>query len=286
MRGTLRGAMPATARNHGANVIRRRAAAAAQHIEEPAGRELTEDGRGLLRALVVLAERIRQARIRVGAHEDVGYARQLLDVGTQLLAAERAIESDDGGPRVAYGIPEGLGGLTRERASRGVADRARDDDGQIRRTVIQHGAHREQRRFGVQGIEHGLDQDHIGAALDEGAYRLRVAGHQLIEADIAKSRIVDVGRERGGAAGRSQRAGDEALPAGLRAHVVRHLAREARGAQIEFPHQGLHSVVRLRHRAGVEGVGGDDIRSGEQVLAVDGGDDLGLGERQQVVIAA
>ena len=34
--------------NHGANVLRRRAAAAAQHIEEPAGRELAEDGRGLL----------------------------------------------------------------------------------------------------------------------------------------------------------------------------------------------------------------------------------------------
>src|SRR6202051_2728661 len=124
--------------NHGANMIRRRAAAAAQHIEEPAGGELPKDGRGVLRAFVVFAERIRQARVRVRDHEGVADARQFLDVRAQLFSAERAIESDDGGPRVANGIPEGLGGLARQRPPRCVADRTPNDDGQIRSHIVKH----------------------------------------------------------------------------------------------------------------------------------------------------
>ena len=123
--------------HHGADVLGRGAAAAAHHVEESAGRELAEDGGGLLRGLVVFAEGIRQPGVRIGAHIGVGNARELLDVGAQLLSAERAIESDDGGPRVPDGIPERLRGLARQGAAGGVADGARDDDGQFDAGFIQ-----------------------------------------------------------------------------------------------------------------------------------------------------
>ena len=56
--------------------------------------EFAHQRRGLAGLLVVFAERIGQAGIRIGAHRDIGDARELLDVGTQLLGAERAVQPD------------------------------------------------------------------------------------------------------------------------------------------------------------------------------------------------
>src|ERR1700722_21026450 len=94
------------------------AAAASQHVEETAGCELAQNGGRLLRSFIVFAEGVGQAGVRVSAHVGVGDARQFLDVGTQLLSAQRAVEADDGGPRMTNGIPEGLGGLARQGPAR------------------------------------------------------------------------------------------------------------------------------------------------------------------------
>jgi hypothetical protein len=48
----------------------------------------------------------------------------------------------------------------------------------------------------------------------------------------------------------------------------------------------FETVVGLRHRRAVEGVGLDDVAAGLEVLVVDVTDDLGLGEHQQVIVAA
>src|SRR5579859_6788200 len=108
-------------------MLGRGAAAAAHHIDEPAGREFAEDCSRLLRSFVVFAECIRQTRVRVGAYVGIRDSRQFLDIRTQLFASERAIETYDGGPGVTYGIPERLGGLARQGPTRRVADRARHD---------------------------------------------------------------------------------------------------------------------------------------------------------------
>ncbi len=88
--------------------------------------------RRFFRRLIVFAEGIGQARIRVRAYIGVGDARQLLDVRPQLLAAEGAIEADHRGPCMTDRIPKRLGGLSGQGASRGIGDRARDDEGQLR----------------------------------------------------------------------------------------------------------------------------------------------------------
>ena len=66
------------------------------------------------------------------------------------------------------------------------------------------------RRLGVQRVEHRLDQDDVGAALDQPAHLLRVGLAQLVEVDVAEAGIVDVGRDRRRAVGRPDGAGDEA----------------------------------------------------------------------------
>ena len=71
------------------DVIRRRAAAAADDVDEAAVGELAEQRRGLVRQLVVLAERVRQAGVRVAADVAVGDARQLRQVGPH-VARRRA----------------------------------------------------------------------------------------------------------------------------------------------------------------------------------------------------
>jgi hypothetical protein len=69
---------------------------------------------------------------------------------------------------VAQGVPEGLGGLAGQGAAGGVGDGAGDHDRQVE-AVSRRLLHREHRRLGVQGVEDGLDQDDVGAALDQAA---------------------------------------------------------------------------------------------------------------------
>ena len=64
-----------------------------------------------------------------------------------------------------------------------------------------------------------------------------------------------------------------------------HFAGNARGGQIQFVGQFLCAVVGLRNGVGVEGVGLDDVGAGVQIRAMDGGDDVWLGQAEQVVVA-
>ena len=69
---------------------------------------------------------------------------------------------------------------------------------------------RKQCRLGVERVEDRLDDQKIGAALDQRGRGFGIGLAQLVEAHRAKTRIVDVGRNRGGAIGWPQGAGDEA----------------------------------------------------------------------------
>jgi hypothetical protein len=68
----------------------------------------------------------------------------------------------------------------------------------------------EQRRLGVQRVEHGFDQQDVGAAFDQALDRFEVMVDQRFESDVAVAGVVDVRRDRRGAAGRAKHAGDEA----------------------------------------------------------------------------
>ena len=67
--------------------------------------------------------------------------------------------------------------------------------------------------LGVERVEHRLDQDEVDAALDQRVDLLAIDRLQRVEIDLAKARIVDVGRQRQRLVGRPDRAGDPARPA-------------------------------------------------------------------------
>ena len=114
-------------------------------------------------------------------------------VQAQLLPAQSAIESHHGGLCVTDRVPECLRGLARQRPARSVRDRPGNDDRQIRTELIQRLAHRVERRLRIQDVEYGLDQDDIDTARDQRTHCLRIASGELIEIDVAKRRVVDVG---------------------------------------------------------------------------------------------
>ena len=86
------------------DVIRRRAAAAADDVDEAAGGEVLHQLAGLGRQLVVLAEGVRQAGVRVAGDVALGDPREVGEVRAHVARAERAVDADAeraarGGPR-------------------------------------------------------------------------------------------------------------------------------------------------------------------------------------------
>ena len=65
-------------------------------------------------------------------------------------------------------------------------------------------------RLGVEGVEDRLDQQQVGAAVDQPAGLLEVGVDQLDVGDVASGRVVDVGGDGGRAVGGTERAGDVA----------------------------------------------------------------------------
>ena len=269
-----------------ADVFGRCPAAAADHVQPARPRPATDLVGHLPRRLVVTAEGVRQPRVRVGAGEGVGEAGELLDVGAKLLGTEGTVEADEQRLRVSHRVPERLERLTREGAARGVGDRARDRDGQSQAALVEHAESGEDRRLRVERVEHGLDKNQIDPALDQRVAGLEVGGVEILEGDVAKARVGDVGGERGGAVGRPEDARDEARAIRCAGGGgVGGLAGQARAFDVQLAHQGSHVVVGHRHGVGVEGVGLDDVGTGVEVGGMDAADQLGPGQRQQVVVA-
>ncbi len=270
----------------GLDVRRGGAAAAADNVEETAGGKLLDNRSHLGRGLVVFAEGVRQAGVGVGGHVGVGLGREFFQVRTQVLGTEGAVQAHGNRVGVANRVPERFGGLARQGAPGGVGDGAGDHDRQFHLVFLEHLLHGEDRRLGVEGVEDGLDQDQVGAALDQAAGGLGVVLHQLVEGDVAVAGVVDVRGDRTGAAGRAEHAGDEAwLVRGFQGLGVGHLAGDTRALDVELVNQRFHAVVGLGYLRGVERVGLEDIGAGVQVGFLDRGDHIGAAEQQKIVVA-
>ena len=241
--------------------------------------------RCLFRRLVILAELVRQSGIRIGADPGIGDARQFGDIGAQLVGAERTVEADRKQAGMADRVPERLGRLTAQGPARPVGDGTRDDHRQAEPDFLEQHIEREQRRLGIERVEHGFDQDHVDAALDEAARRLAIGVAHLVEAGRPEARIVDVRRERTGAVGGPDRPGDETHPRRVRRHhLPGRLAGDLGAAAVEFEDRILSAVVGLRDRRRAEGVGRDDVGARLVVADMDVADRVGLGQDQQVVV--
>ena len=284
--GHVRGLAVDRLAEHG-DVVRRRAAAAADDVDQAAPGELLHDRRHLLGGLVVLAERVGQPRVRVAGDETVGDAGDLGEVRPDLVRAESAVEADGDRPRVPDRVVERLGDLPRQGATGRVRDGARDDDRPAPRILLEQRLAGEDRRLRVEGVEDRLDEQQVGAAVDEAARLLEVGGDELVVGDVALARVVDVGGDRRRAVGRAEGTGDVARPVGgALGHRVALGAGDPRGGEVHLVGEVDHVVVAQADRVGVEGVRLEQVGAGGEVLAVDPGDDVGRGEDEEVVVAA
>ena len=93
---------------------------------------------------------------------------------------------------MGHRMPKGLRGLARQRAPRRVGDGAGNYHREPHLLLVEEFENGVDCRLAVQGVEDGLDQQNINAAIDQAAGRLRVGLDQLIETDIAEAWILDI----------------------------------------------------------------------------------------------
>ncbi len=229
------------------------AAAAADDVHQPAAQVFGQIGGEHFGRLVIAAHEVRQPRVGVGRDAAGGDLRQPLEVGEQLAGPEGAVQADREQVGMLYGGAQRLDGLPREGAAAAVGERPREHDGEPAARFGGDLLDGEEGRFGVERVENRLDEQDVGAALDEAAHLLGVGLGQFAEGDLAGCGVLDVGRHGGRTVRRADRAGDEARPFGVAQHAAVGLAAGQAGRRTgDLAGVGLQPVVGQRHGVGVE----------------------------------
>ena len=159
----------------------------------------------------------RQAGVRDAVDRERRGLAQVADRVPHVLGAGRAVEPDHldvqgrqrGQHRLDVGAEQHLAALRQQR------DRGLDREGPARE--LERLARPEDRRLHLQDVLRGLDDDQVGAALDQALRLLGEDLDQLSEGDVPQGRVVARRQE----AGRADRAGDEAVRARRRAGDLR-----------------------------------------------------------------
>ena len=94
------------------NVIGRRAATAAEDVDESRLRKVAQQPRGVGRQLVVLAEGVRQPGVRIAGDVTFGDPCELGEERAHLFGAQRAVQADAERLRMPDGHVEGVERLT------------------------------------------------------------------------------------------------------------------------------------------------------------------------------
>ena len=271
---------------HGGDMFRRGTAAAADNIQESGFSPFANLRRHRVGVQVVFAKGVRQTGVRVGGNVAFGDTRQLLHVLAQLIRPQGAVEAKRQRIGVAQRVIKGFGGLAGQRAPGGVGDSAGDHNRQIDSQRFKLLFNRKDRRFGVEGIEHRLNQNQIRPAFHQRFGGFTVGFHQPVKGDVAEGRVVDVGRNGRRAVSRAEDPCDVArffrrtCGPGIGAG-----AGQFRRHKVDFRRQGFHLVIRHRDGRRVKSVGFNDIRPGRKIGIVDSGYHIRLAENQQVVVA-
>ena len=192
------------------DVVRRRAAAAADDVHEAGLGKLLHEFPRAFGALVVLPKGIGQSRVGIAADGDRRKRRKVSQERPHLIRAKRAVDADRNGLCVLDAGPEGVDRLAGERAAALVGDRDGDHHGHACAALFEHFFQRHDRGLGVERVEDRLDQEDVDAAIEQPAGLFLVGIAYFVERHGAKRRVLDVGRDRKGAVGGPQRASHEA----------------------------------------------------------------------------
>ena len=202
-----------------------------------------------------------------------------------LLAAEGTVHTDTERLGVADGVPERFSRLARERAARGVGDRARNHQRQTEAAGLKGFVNREQRGLEHERVEDRLAEQEVGTGVDERVDLFAVSVAHLDERHVALGGIVDVAGHRERLVRRSNGTSDEGIFARMGGlEGIDRLAGDLHGGRVEFADEVAHLVVGEGDGRAVEGVRLEDVSAGLEVGAVDVADDLGLGDDEEVVV--
>ncbi len=269
------------------DVGRRRAAAAAHYVYKAGACKILNKFAHLVRRLVVLAEFVGQAGVRISAGVAVGDVGQHFYVGPHFGGSEGTVQADRPGFGVFDGNPECLYRLSAERTSGSVGNGAGDHNRQFDTLFFEHLIDGVQRRFTVQSVENGFHQNDIHAAFDEAAYLFGIGIFGFIERERPVTGIVDVGRKTECFVQRTNGPGDE-LRTCIRMFIHKRIhcfAGTFCSCYVDIVRRFLQVVIGLRNGGCAECVGFDDIGAGIQVLSVDFLDYIRPREAQQVVVS-
>ena len=124
--------------------------------------------------------------------------------------------------------------------------------------LVEERLDRGDRRLRVERVEDRLDEEDVGATLDQAGGGFAVREFEFGPGDASGGRIADVGAHRGGPVGRAERAGDEARAVGLgQLGRIGRIAGQPRGRDVQ--------VADRRRIEAVVGLG--DPGRGERVRA-------------------
>jgi len=267
------------------DVLGEGAAAAAHDVDETILAEAPRKAGEFLRALVVASEAVRKAGVGMSARPHGTGPREFLEEGPELRRAERAVEAHAEGLRVLEAHAEGLEGLAREVASGGVRDRHRYHDGIIRVAGAHEPLEGVDGGLGVEGVEDGLDEEEVDAAVHEGFGFLRVGLGELVEAQGAVGRALHVGRDAQGLGRGAEIARNEAGFIGRRRGRRRFLG-DPRRCEVQLPHEAARAEIRLGEPCAVEGVRLEYVRARAEVGVVDAADDIRASYIEDIAIPA
>ena len=232
---------------------RRRPPAPADDVDRHRRGELAEQPCGLIRGLVVAAECVRQAGVRMAGRVRAREAGQFRRWGG---ASPRRPASSSRRPPAAQ--PTQPNARTPQPSARTACSRLRSTivteihNGRCAATSRAAG----DRGLRIERVEDRLDQQEVDAAFGQGLHLLGVGGVDLIERHRPVRGIFHPRGQRQRDVQRADRTGDK--PAARR---VRCLPRELRTPQVHAPHQWLQPVVGLADARGGERVGGGDVRT-------------------------
>ncbi len=207
-RAARRGADPVDGGRDRRGVLGRRAAAAADDVDEAVLGELAQEAARVVRLLVVAAERVRQAGVRVAG--DVASRRRAR--ARRRTAASAAAPSEQLTPTISgsacsteiQNASTRLPGQVPAATGRSTVNEIQS--GSSGATSLRGG----DRGLRVQRVEDRLDEQQVDAALAQAADLLGVGLDDLVEGVRAVGRVVDARGERERHVQRADRAGDEA----------------------------------------------------------------------------